>query len=154
MTTLPLSFKGKVHTWPPDWRGGDGHIPLIPLGFLHNEYQNGEQQEGGADNPHNYHQLIPIQGHRLMGLRSRSCWNRPLGMKKVSRGSQYSRRAESPNMPNSSTQVRKQKEKARLHPISGYRHIISIRLRVSPTPLFSSKVWVKLGGRSSCLYLC
>lgn len=35
-------------------------------------------------------------------------------------------------MPNSSTQVRKQKEKARLHPVSGYGDIIPIRLRASP----------------------
>lgn len=55
-------------------------------------------------------------------------------------------------MPNSSSQVRKQGEKARLHPISGHRDTIPIRLRARPTALLSPKVWVKLG-RSDCLHL-
>lgn len=52
-------------------------------------------------------------------------------------------------MPNSSSQVRKQRQKARMHPIPGHRSTISIRLRASPTLLLNPKVGVKLVGEAA-----
>ena len=72
---LLSSTSGYRHLQPPSPRDGSSPVPLIPMGPLHNHYQNGKQQDSGTNNPHNDHQLITAQdlrsevdwGHRRLG---------------------------------------------------------------------------------------
>lgn len=73
---------------PPDPRGASSPVPLIPVGLLQGQYQNRKQQDCGADNPYDDHQVITAQDLMSEGFRGHQC----LGKEKAMRGPPYSRK--------------------------------------------------------------